>query len=267
MADLPFSAESYSKLKFGSDSVAHQFGYELAEHVFKEHSEILLANECVVIPSPYNYVKNAATVMAQHFISHLNNLMVHANGSHVEWSIIHRKVSYTNDYGFLPKEKRRALIDNDEFYLNKGFIEGKVLLFIDDVKITGTHEDKLVQILEENALPNKALFLYYAEHDYQGHSADIEAQLNFAGIKTTNDYLKLAMQPNHHLIVRPIKFLLSLEESEFVHVMTQSQPLWREQLYFACLGEGYYKIPSYQPNFQILKRQVVDEHLLLPVAA
>lgn len=252
LATLPFKAEDYSRLKFGSDQAAKKFGTELAIDTFNKHSEILLSNKIVVIPSPYNFVRNAATVMAHHFFNKLNQLMVGANGTHAEWSIIHRKVSYTNDYGFLPKEKRRALIDNDSFFLNRGFIKDKVLIFVDDVKITGTHEDKLVEILRKNRLNNKSLFLYYAMHDFKGHGADIEAALNFAGIKTVEDYLALSQEPNHHLIVRPIKFLLSLDPSEFTKIAQSTTAEWRENLLNACIAEGYHAIPKYQQNFQLL---------------
>lgn len=259
--DMPFSALDYSHLKFGSDRVAKTFGYELAEDTFARHSEVLLSNQCVVIPSPFNFVPNAATIMAEHFTARLNQLLVQANGSHVEWSIIHRKVSYTNDYGFLPKEKRRALIDNDEFYLNRGFLQGKVLLFIDDVKITGTHEDKLVEVLARNDVPNPAIFLYYAQHEFTGTGADIEAKINFAGIKTVADYMRLAQEPRHHLIVRPIKFILSASAEDFQDLISGSSADWKEKLYNACIGEGYYKIPLYQQNFNALAAYIKTPQL------
>jgi hypothetical protein len=261
--DMPFAAMEYSYLKFGSDRVAKKFGYELAEHTFQKHSEILMTNQCVVIPSPFNFVPNAATIMAEHFTARLNQLLVHANGSHAEWSIIHRKVSYTNDYGFLPKEKRRALIDNDEFYLNRGFLgTDKVLLFIDDVKITGTHEDKLIDVLENHGVQNPAIFLYYAQHEFTGTGADIEAKINFAGIKTVADYVRLAKEPHHHLIVRPIKFMLSADHSDFMHLIEGTSHEWKEKLYNACIGEGYYKIPLYQHNFATLAAYIKTPNLV-----
>lgn len=260
MADLPFNAVDYSRLKFGSDQVARNFGHELAEKFFKEHSDVLLSNQCVVIPSPYNFVPNAATVMAKHFHNRLNQLLVAANGNHVEWSIIHRKVTYTNDYGFLPAEKRRKLIDGDSFYISRGFVKDKVLIFIDDVKITGTHEDKLVDVLNKSKLKNKAMFLYYAKYDYTGTGADIEAQLNFAGLKSIDDYIKLSEEENHHLIVRPIKYLLGQPAEQFDKVFDGMEVKRLQELYDACLGEGYYRIPAYQTNFQKLHQLLNTEY-------
>jgi hypothetical protein len=77
-----FSVELYSKLKFGSDYAAKTFGYRLAESFFANYSEKILSHEVLVFASPYNYVKNAATIMTEHFINKLNHLLVNANGTH-----------------------------------------------------------------------------------------------------------------------------------------------------------------------------------------
>lgn len=72
----------------------------------------------------------------------------------MEWDIVHRKVSYINDYGFLSKEDRKALIDGDTFSINRDFWGNKTLIFIDDVNITGTHEEKLIEILDKEGVEN-----------------------------------------------------------------------------------------------------------------
>ena len=252
MDTLPFRAEDYSKLKFGSDAVARAFGHQLAETFFHQHSAELLTQNCVVIPSPYNFVENAATVMAKHFTDRLNHLLANANGKNVEWSIIHRKVSYTNDYGFLSKAKRRELIDNDLFYLNKDFLADKTLIFIDDVLITGTHEDKLIEILDKNHLTNRTFFAYYAKYEKGEVGADIEAQLNFAGISEVCDFVALTKQPDHHLIVRPIKYMLSQDPKIFAAVIKDLDVSFARKMYYGSVGEGYHCIPKYQDNFRQL---------------
>lgn len=245
-----FCPQMYSKLKFGSDSAARTMGHELAKGFFAVHGDKILANRLVVIPSPYNFVPNAATVMTGHFVNKLNELTVNAAGRHCEYSIIHRKVSYTSDYGFLSKKQRRGLIDNDSFFLNRDFMEGKMLVFIDDVRITGTHEDKLVEVLERDDIKNDAAFLYYAE--YYGNQPDIEGALNFSYLKGMDDYLTLANEPDHHVIVRPLKYLLSQSPDQLRDVLERFPFNTLEKVYHGCLAEGYYKIPGYQQNFGII---------------
>lgn len=245
-----FDPKVYSRLKFGSDQAARAMGHQLAQEFFFAHGEKLLANDVVVFASPYNYLPNAATVMTKHFIDRLNELLVFAQGKHVDYSLVHRKVSYTADYGFLSKEKRRSLIDNDSFSMNRDFIKDKLLLFIDDVRITGTHEDKLVEVLSRDGIDNEAMFLYFA--NYKGSQPNIEGELNFAAIKSMEDFVALTKEPNHHVIIRPIKYILSRPVEELKAALPGFSDDIVFAMYYGCLAEGYYKIPSYQANFAIL---------------
>lgn len=250
MEDAPDPAR-YSRMKFGDDEAARQIGYEMAERLFEVHSSKLLANDVVIIPSPYNYVKNAATVVTEHLINRLNEYLVNANGRHVDYSTIHRKVSYISDYGFLPKSKREALLSNDRFYMNRQFLKGKLLVFVDDIKITGTHEEKLKEILQNEGMDNEAIFVYSAK--YYGSSPEIEAALNFAAVESVEDYVRLSMSPRHHLLVRPIKYLLKQDKQTFDWYLKNTPYSSLYDLYYACLGEGYTTIPEYQTNFIKLK--------------
>jgi hypothetical protein len=249
--NLGFSPVDYSKLKFGSDIIAKKYGYEMADGFFAKHIDVLLSNNCMVIPSPYNHVENAATIMTKHFVNRVNELLVNANGNHVEFGTIQRKVSYTNDYGFLSKEKRKGLIENDSFYFNKQFITNKVLIFIDDVYITGTHEEKLIDVMTKENIDNQCFFLYYGQ--YGGQTPDIEAQLNFAGVKGVWDYIKVINECDSHVIVRTIKYVLGLDQDDFNILMRNILDEKMEQMYYGALGEGYYKIPAYQQNLEQLK--------------
>lgn len=246
-----FCAKEYSHLKFGSDEAAKRFGYRLADDTYEKHKDVFVANRAVVIPSPYNVIPNAATIMAQHFMNRLNWWMIRDGLSHLDWSIIHRKVSYTADYGFLPKEKRESLLNGDQFYLNRDFLKDKLLIFVDDVRITGTHEEKLVEILHREEVQNDCMFLYYAI--YGGDSPDIESKINFAGIKTIDDYLELATKPNHHIIIRPVKYMLSRTTSDIQKIINTMSPEQLEKVYMACLAEGYYSVPDYKENFLMIE--------------
>ena len=248
--NIPFCPQMYSQLKFGSDAAAKSMGYELANAYFAAHMDVLIANRSVVIPSPYNHIKNAATVMTHHFVDRLNELLVNACGKAVEYSIIHRKVSYIKDYGYLSKAKRKGLIDNDSFYLNREFLVDKHLIFVDDVKITGTHEDKLIEILDREKIDNECHFLYYAQ--YGGQSPSIEAEINFAGMKSADDFIEMTKQPKHHVLIRPIKYVLGQKPDELARILTELSDDTLHQMYYGSLAEGYFKIPSYQTGFNLM---------------
>lgn len=244
-----FSVYEYSLLKFGSDEVARKFGRDVATGFFETHADTLLANRCVVIPSPYNYVPNAATIMTKYFVNRLNELLVDRSGRHVEYITIPRKVSYISDYGFLSAEKRKGLLDGDEFYLPREFLQGKFLIFVDDCCITGNHENKLVEILENHGVMNDRAFVYYAK--YSGSDPTIESRINFAAVKSPLDFAEIANLKEHHTIVRPIKYVLGLKNAKDVLDRLSIEKV--KEIYSGCLGEGYYKIPDYQENFGLIR--------------
>lgn len=251
LEDALFSIKNYSRLKFGSTSVARIFGIELADKFFQAHAGSLLAERCVVIPSPFNHVQNAATLLTHEFINRLNHLLVNANGTHVEYDVIHRKVSYISDYGFLDADKRKELIDNDSFYLNAEFYQGKTLIFVDDVRITGTHENKLKEVLENNDIYNDCHFIYYG--DYVGTDPTIESKINFAALPNgIHDFAVIAQEEGHQMIVRPLKFILSQHSAVVHNLMGSLSDSQIRAIYNGCLGEGYYMIPSYQEAFKVI---------------
>lgn len=251
--EIKFNPEDYCRLKFGSGDVAKKFGFELADKFFKEYADILMTSRCVVIPSPYNYVSNAATLITLNFIKRINELLVNANGEHVDFSLIRRKITYTNDYGFLSKEKRKSLINNDSFYFNKDFLKDKVLIFIDDVCISGAHEEKIIEVLKEQNLQNKKFFLYYAK--YNGDSPEIEAKLNFSGLRNYEDYVNIVCSKDNNVIVRTIKYLLASKDCETILEYISKEKI--EDIYYGCLAEGYYKIPDFQENFKLIKTKLL----------
>ncbi|THK33542.1 hypothetical protein EHS39_35650 [Ensifer sp. MPMI2T] len=160
MEDAPFRPEQYSRLKFGCDEAAREMGYQIADAFFQNNAPALLDSRSLMISSPYNFVPNAATIMTMHLLNRLNSHIVDAKGNHVEYATVPRKISYVNDYGLLSGEHRKSLIAGDRFYFNSQHFEGRCLLFVDDVKITGTHENRLVELMHEQQLKNKTFFLY-----------------------------------------------------------------------------------------------------------
>ena len=253
LAGAGFNTADYSRLKFGSNQAAKRMGRILAESFFKANKLRLAREQFVVIPSPYNYVKNAATVLSEHFVDHLNYLVSRIGGAHaIEWDIIHRKVSYINDYGFLSKEDRKVLIDGDTFSINKDFWGNKNLIFIDDVNITGTHEDKLIEILDVEGVKNDTFFLYFAK--YNGTEANTEAALNFSAINSVTAFVQMIKdEPDAKCLVRPIKYLMSQSEITFKVALSQLPLSYVEALYFGCLAEGYNSIEKYEGNFEFLE--------------
>jgi hypothetical protein len=192
LQDAPFDTREYSRLKFGSDRVANDFGYAMADAFYARHRDILVSQPCVVIPAPSTTVPVAATLLSRHFMNRLNSLLAHEDALPVEWTLVHRNMTYNNNYANLPKEERQKLLVGDSIYINKDFVAGKFLIFIDDCTITGTHEEKISSFLAQERLDNDHAFVCFAR--YEGDDPSIETRLNHAEIRDANDLVKLSWE-------------------------------------------------------------------------
>lgn len=253
--NLTFSRDNYSLLKFGSIAVAKSFGYEIADKFFEEHKSVLATRDLVVIPSPYRYVKTAAGATTEFFFTRLNELLVLNFNKVAEYSLIHRSGSHTSDYGFLSKEGRKGLLKDHKYSANYSQLENKLLIVLDDVFITGTHEDKLIDFLDEAKVDNDIMCIYYAK--FEGtKSADIEAELNLSKIKTFEDYIGMFNDQDFELLVRPLKFTMQQEPEYLKLILARSTKNFLEKAYHSFINEGYCYLGKYKEAFEILKSEM-----------
>jgi len=237
LADADFDIGEYSRVKFGSGRAAKVLGIEMAERFFGLRRDVF-ARRCVVIPAPSTTVPVAATLLSRHFANRLNALLVAEGASPVEWSLAHRNVTYNTDYAELPKEARRRLLAADCIFLNRDFVCGKFLIFIDDCRITGAHEDRIGIFLKREDIPNDHVFVCYAE--YTGGDPSIEARLNHAAIKSGEDLVALASEAGHQVTTRAIRLLLEVSEHRIAALLAVAPPTFVEDAFHAAMTKGYH---------------------------
>ncbi len=247
-----FDPKDYSGLKFGSGSAAKKLGYEMADKFWLTHRELLTTQKCVVVPAAFKVVEIAASLLAKQFMHRLNHHLVTHGYPRLDYLTTQRNMNYTVDYSTMTKEQRQQLLLDDTFSLNEKFIEGKTLILIDDVLITGTHEQKLVSFLDEAGLKNPRVFAYYAT--YTGEIADIESRLNLSGLRSIQDYINLASQPDHHLVVRAVRFLLDGSVKDLRTALIALGEEFVEKFYHAAIAQDYYTEPKYQQGFDLVKQ-------------
>ncbi|TBF22461.1 hypothetical protein ELG61_37755 (plasmid) [Rhizobium leguminosarum] len=79
-------------MKFGCDEAARETDHQIADAFFEKNASTILNNRCLVVPSLFNFVPNAANVMTMHLLNRLNNHIVAAKGNHVEYATVPRKI-------------------------------------------------------------------------------------------------------------------------------------------------------------------------------
>ena len=262
--NLGFSAEEYSKLKYGSKRVARLFGTELGKEFLKflefntTLTELIKDKEIVVSSAPYKFIPVASTILKDYFLSSFNRVWAEEHKS-VQDLKVFRGHSYNADYGAMTEQERDEAINSDSFYIDKEFIKGKVLFFIDDIKITGSHERRIKALLESVGFDGIVVFLYYAQYKGEGHP-NIENQLNFGFVENSkNDLLKInyIIQNDEFIFnTRVTKYILSAKHSVFCNFIDYQSKTFRNTLLTYLLGNEYNKLQEFKQNVQYLKTKI-----------
>ncbi|RZK81939.1 MAG: hypothetical protein EOO92_03570 [Pedobacter sp.] len=259
-----FDANDYSRFKFGDDSVAKKFGTELADGFIKDFLEDNCVNEqLVVISSPYCFIPTATFAMKNHFVNRLNRWLSENNRVVIQEAKIHRTITYKEDYGELSAEDRLKLIGNDSFHIDKDFLTDKVLLFLDDIKITGSHEKMILKMVKEYGLKNNIFMLYFGELINSSIHPNIENFLNYHQIKTVFDLDPIIKSGNFRFNTRIVKYVLNCDFESFQVFIERQSDAFVEKLYDLSLGNSYHTIDSYLKNLNYLKNYIKNKNYKL----
>lgn len=257
-----FDMQMYSRFKFGSKDAARHFGEELAKAIFVAIPMFLQQKQLVICSSPYTFIPTAAFALKDYMIRELNRLMYTSNPDNflpIQEAKIYRSTSYSDDYGSLDAKRRQELIGKDEFYIDKSFIEGKNVIFLDDIRITGGHEQVIIKMIDKLGLNKHNIRLaYYAELcDISAHPS-FENVLNHAYVKDLESLNAVIHAPDFLINTRVIKYLLNYwDKMEFMH-WARFQPIGLvSNIFHMAIGNGYHKMPEYWDNLAVLANRVI----------
>jgi hypothetical protein len=254
-----FVPEEYSKFKHGAENVAQQYGYALADG-FTKHclSSCYKGEPIVVLSSAYSYIPTAAFYMKSYFVDKLNSYLYDHEYPVVEEAKIYRTVSYREDYGEMSAEERYNLIKGDTFYVDKVFLTGKQLIFLDDIKITGTHERIIFNMLSQHNLSNTCYMLYFAELMDKSIPPNIENHLNYAYVKGLDEIDAIIKNERFRFNTRVVKLILNSKDYLFDSFIEKQEVQFIRNLYYQAIGNEYFKFSKYHRNLAQLKKIIQE---------
>jgi hypothetical protein len=239
----------YSKFKYGAENIAQQFGYELADRFIKDcFSHHYDGRPIVILPSAYSYIPTASFFMKNFFVDKLNDYLFRNNFPVVEETKIYRTMTYREDYGKMSADERYNLIKGEKFYFDKNCIDNKLLIFIDDIRITGTHERIIVRMLDDYEVFNPCYMLFFAELADNRIPPNIENTLNNAFVKNLDDIDYIIRNERFRFITRAVKFILNSNNDEFDNFIAKRDNDFIKALYYNAIGNEYYRFPAYYKN-------------------
>ncbi|HEY0274042.1 MAG TPA: phosphoribosyltransferase family protein [Chitinophaga sp.] len=251
--ELPFEPADYSRFKFGDGRLAHAFGRELGKAFVDGYGALLLNEaEVVLVPSPYDAIPTASYAMAQAFGQEVNCFLYRHGRKTLLQSKIHRYKTYTEDYGNLSAAARLQLISSDTYHLDKFFLGGRLVLFLDDICITGSHETVIRQQVEKAGITGRFMFLYYAMLQNESIAPDFENYLNYYDMTGMEQIVTLWRQPGYAMNTRVIKYILKSEPADLHYFLPQASDAQLQQLVHYAVGNNYHLLDDYRNNLNII---------------
>lgn len=258
--NCPFSETEYSKFKFGDSTIAEKFADELFDGFIAQHKELILAHEeIVILPSPYHSIPTASNYLSSYFKTRMNMFLYQHNRKALSESKIYRNQTYTTDYGNLDFSERVKLIANDTYYIDRNYINGKLCLFLDDVKITGSHELIVKKILDQYGVSGNFLFLYYAELTNKDIHPNIENYYNYYFVKDIESLSTIINASSFVFNTRTVKYILKLEKSELTALLQTIDDGKIEHLFHLAVSNNYHTIEDYRHNLKYINQNITNK--------
>ena len=253
-----FNTSQYSLLKFGHKESISNMGSQLFDLIVKlnKSSAIDLDNSIILI-GPYQYIDTASSLLTKETIKLLNLFSEKSSSfKRILYDKIGRKTTYFTDYALMSKEDRYNLIKNDSFYINYQNVGNKDIIIVDDIRISGTHEDIMYNLFKEGGFKNKVNFIFLAEIEPNSFEPSIEHYLNSFIIKTANDLIPYILEDSIHFTTRGVKMIFSMPANEFLDFI-EIIPIKKQiELYDLAIGNEYDKVELTAININALHNKL-----------
>lgn len=249
--------QAYSKFKFGMGEIAENYAFAMKNYLLQTHTNFL-NGQLLITSSAFKHVPTASFSIASHLSDYLKSQSLVNPNFDIKSIKINRNTLFENDYGKLSQAEREKLMAQNFLYFDtKMNLKQKKLLVIDDVFVTGSHENRVRELVSKYDF-SEVLFLYIFKFQHIENPL-LEHQLNTAFVKSLEQFTEIFFRDDFSLNARVCKFLLSYPDSEALESFLLEIPIQRLiALKKAIQLDGYDKMLSYQKNFQIIC-QMMDE--------
>jgi hypothetical protein len=255
---LQFNSKDYSRFKYGCNRTTEKYGELLAQEFIKKYAHLMATEldvqNIVVASSAHKYIPTASWYIANFFIRHVNRYLCEKGLESIISLKVHRAKLFQGDYGKLDESERRQIFNDSDLHIDLAFIKNKKVIIIDDIRITGSHERKLSEIIGDQATDIFFLYVATMEQESALKFPQIEDKINHAYINSMDDVFHFISKDRFFINARICKFIL--EQSDKLQLEKHLERLPKDRLYDiydACVGDGYCHMDKYRENFKIIR--------------
>lgn len=247
----PFDARLYSTFKYGNGNALNDYASLLAVlTAFVLKREGRLHDPLVVTGTPYKRVPNAAAFLAKGVTQFLR-----MRGFDATYTSIYQHQLSQGDYGRLDAAARNLRNRAKVRSFNADDFIGRYVVLVDDVRITGSVEQSVLDVLAGVSTRGLSVCNLVAL-DPAAVAANplVEDRLNHAWVKSLGQVGALMRTSSFVLTTRAVRFTLESDIHALEPFLRTLRPEEVQTLYRAAVDDGYDSMPAYRDTFACLER-------------
>jgi hypothetical protein len=255
-----FDVQTYSRFKYSDRDAAGRYGQMLTGTILgcdafraaQHHPD-----RVIVTASAYKQLPTAAQAVADSAIEAL-----HGFGYPVRPGRIHRDTLTEGDYGNMSADERTYWMSRNGLWVDEAEFEGREVIVIDDVSISGAHGRSIVKMFESIDIASLTLVHVLKLHpELAARDPKIEDRMNHAVIKNLWDLRQLirdcsGFTPN----ARTVKFILSQPPPQIATFMDSLPHALVSMIYEGVQADGYDRMRSYHEAADCIASHVTRRH-------
>jgi hypothetical protein len=212
--------KTYSRMKHGIRSATRVFARTLADALLDTHPQFMRAADPPLFLAAYKAVPPACHFLSLYCLERINLCRVAEDREPGRLIQIHKDKVVAGNYALSTLEKRQAELEDIVFSLEGRNLRDRVVILLDDARITGAAERRILEVVRPEA--PRALILGYVlrfDEDRGNDDPAIENILNHTAIREIGDLLPAIHVDDFDLNIRTLKLILSAPEETLTHFL------------------------------------------------
>lgn len=263
---VPFDPAIYSRMKYGSQAAARTLGVQLGRTLLQSAPHLVLDPRPLVTLMCYRYVPSAAATITRAAMGLLSEARLRSGLDDVRYVRVITNKVVARDYSSLDEAGRTAYLAETDRTLRQEDVDRANVIVVDDVRNTGTAEDRVLRFTADKGIENLVLaYVAIIDTDDPHWEPSVERRLNVSTIKDLNGLLELIEFDGMTLTIRTIKMVLSMAnkaDEELKDFLRKLPPQLLFELYTGTLGSGREFVEHYADGLAIVRSIAVERNLL-----
>ena len=248
--------EDYSHFKYGDGSIGRRYGSAMARHLIPLYLETNdEPQDIYVTSSAYKVAPPASSSLVEPFVGMAQAIIESQGKNHrVIPFKINRAHLTDGDYASMTAEQRDEVMCRNGLSLPPGVtIDGRHVIAIDDIRVTGSHETSLDNLLRYSGASD-VTHAYILDVVDGGSNPTIEAVINRSAITTIEDLIAVASLKHFTPNARFGKRILTESPESIERFCESLSARISSRLVHDAIGDGLDEMPRYADGFHVMVR-------------